>query len=86
LLDLAKGELVPFPDLLDEMLELVAQDAEALECQREMAHLSKLVVRGTSAHRQSEVYAKARKAGADQKEALREVVRFLIEETVRDAA
>lgn len=86
LLDLAKGELVPFAELVDEMVELVAEDADALGCQQEMEHLRRLVVRGTSAHRQSEVYAKARKAGADQKEALREVVRFLIEETTRNAA
>jgi len=86
LLDLAKGELVPFPQLVDEMLVLVAEDAEALECQPEMEHLRKLVVRGTSAHRQSEVYTKASEAGADQKEALREVVKFLIEETAGNAA
>ena len=86
LLDLAKGELVPFPQLVDEMLVLVAEDAEVLECQPEMEHLRKLVVRGTSAHRQSEVYTQASEAGADQKEALREVVKFLIEETAGNAA
>ena len=83
LLDLAKGELVPFPQLLDEMLELVQEDAEALACQPELEHLRKVVEHGTSAHRQSEVYTKAKEAGAEQKEALREVVSFLIDETAR---
>jgi carboxylate-amine ligase len=84
LLDLAKGELVPFPELIDEMLELVEEDAEALDCQKEVQHVGKIAVRGTSAHRQVEVYAKAQQAGADHKEALRQVVGFLIEETARD--
>jgi carboxylate-amine ligase len=84
LLDLAKGELVPFPQLIDELLLLVAQDAEALDCEKEVGHVRKIVQRGTSAHRQGEVYAKAKQAGADQKEALREVVSFLIEETARN--
>ena len=83
LLDLAKGELVPFPQLLDEMLELVEEDAEALACQPELERLRTVAVHGTSAHRQGEVYTKAKEAGAGQKEALREVVSFLIDETAR---
>ncbi|MCH8930147.1 MAG: carboxylate-amine ligase, partial [Proteobacteria bacterium] len=32
LLDLAKGQLVPVPDLVDELIELIRDDAEAIGC------------------------------------------------------
>jgi carboxylate-amine ligase len=81
LLDLAKGKLVPCADLMEEILELTAEDAEALDCQAEVAHLREIVRRGTSAHRQLEVYERATGQGADKKAALREVMAFLIAET-----
>jgi carboxylate-amine ligase len=83
LLDLAKGELVPFADLLEEILAITAVDAEALGCQAEVAHVREIIRRGTSAHRQVAVYEQAKKRGADEKAALREVVAFLIAETAR---
>lgn len=85
LMDLAKGELVPFPDLLDELLELTAEDAEALDCTAELAHTREILARGTSAHRQIDIYTRARKSGASPEEALREIVEFLIEETAQGA-
>ena len=81
LLDLAKGELVPFDQLIDEIQVIVEKDAEALGCQAEIAHLKEIVRRGTSAHRQVKVYERALADGMDHKAALREVVRFLIAET-----
>ncbi|MFQ5635378.1 MAG: carboxylate-amine ligase [Gammaproteobacteria bacterium] len=81
LLDLARGELVPFPQLLGEIQAIVEKDADALGCQAEIAHLSEIVRRGTSAHRQVDAYERALEKGADKKAALREVVRYLIEET-----
>ncbi|HVY79779.1 MAG TPA: carboxylate-amine ligase [Steroidobacteraceae bacterium] len=81
LLDMAKGELVDFATLLDELLELVAEDAEALGCSREVAHARQILARGTSAHRQIARYESARSRGASEREALRSVVDFLIAET-----
>jgi carboxylate-amine ligase len=83
LLDLAKGKLVPFAELVEEILALTAEDAEALNCQSEVAHVREILKRGTSAHRQVAVYEQAKKQGADNKAALREVVAFLIGETAR---
>jgi len=85
LLDLARGELVPFPQLIDEIQAIVEKDADALGCQAEIAHLSEIVRRGTSAHRQVEVYEQALANGSDKKAALRDVVRYLIEETAAGA-
>jgi glutamate---cysteine ligase / carboxylate-amine ligase len=81
LLDLAKGELVPFPELLEELLALVREDAEALGCLAETEHARTILERGTSAHRQLAVFEDARKHGASEREALEAVVDFLIRET-----
>lgn len=81
LLDLAKGELVPFPALLEELLEMLDEDAEALECRAELHHTREILRRGTSTHRQLAVFAKARAEGASDREAFNAVVDWLIRET-----
>jgi carboxylate-amine ligase len=81
LLDLARGSLVPFPDLLEELIEHVQQDAETMGCVREIVHLREILRRGTSAHRQVAVYDGARGRGASEREALNAVVDWLIAET-----
>jgi glutamate---cysteine ligase / carboxylate-amine ligase len=81
LLDLARGELVPFAQLADELIALVEEDARVLGCQREIAHIRTILSRGTSAHRQLRTFDEARSAGATQREALQAVVDFLIRET-----
>ena len=56
MIDLAKGVIVPFEDLIDEMLTHVSEDAEALGCENERANLRLILSRGTSAHRQLKDY------------------------------
>ena len=74
LLDLARGELVPFADLLEELLEIVHDDAVALDCRAEIEHARVILKRGTSAHQQQDVYQTARRQGATDGEALSAVV------------
>jgi glutamate---cysteine ligase / carboxylate-amine ligase len=81
LLDLARGELVPFSELAEEMIGLVRQDAEELGCPREIEHIRTILARGTSAHWQIRTYEEARAAGASEREALQAVVDFLVRET-----
>ena len=81
LIDLAKGVVVPFDDLLEELLGLIAEDAEALGCTSEVNNLRHIVARGTSAHRQLKAYELAEAAGATADEALVAVVDRLIEDT-----
>ena len=81
LLDLGAGELIDFAVLLEEMIALVLEDAEALDCVREVRHARTILARGTSAHRQIAVYESARAAGASPREALNAVVAFLVRET-----
>lgn len=84
LVDFGKGRIVPFPDLLEELLDLIAEDAEALGCRPQVEGTRRIVREGTSAHRQTKIYALAIEAGADPREALKAVVDGLIEETVAD--
>jgi len=81
LLDLAKGEIVEFRILLEEILSLVAEDAAALGCETEVARAREILKRGTSAHQQVSVYDKALASGADPDTAVRAVVAGLIEGT-----
>jgi len=83
LLDLGRQCIVPFGELLEEMIELLREDAEALRCTAEIEGLRLMLARGTSAHRQIKVFEAAVAAGASEAEALKRVVDWLIEETAR---
>lgn len=82
LVDFGKGVIVPYADLLEEMIALVREDAAALGCTRELEGARAILRRGTSAHRQVAVFDQALAAGASRREALDRVVDFLIAETV----
>ena len=81
LIDLAKGTVIPFDQLLDEILELVAEDAEALGCQDEVAATRNIMTRGTSAHRQLKAFELEQASGANDEDALKAVVDTLIADT-----
>jgi carboxylate-amine ligase len=82
LVDFGRGEVVPYSDLLEEIISLTSEHAEALGCLTEVQHAREIVRRGTSAHRQLEIFNQACYDGADKHEALIKVVDFLIEESV----
>jgi carboxylate-amine ligase len=81
LFDFGKGELVAFPTLLDELVALVAEDADALGCRAELEHLRTIPALGTSADRQIATLARATAAGWDRRAALGAVVDQLAAET-----
>jgi carboxylate-amine ligase len=81
LVDFAKGEIVPFRDLVEELLELIREDAEHFDCVDEVAHARVILERGTSADWQRRAYSEASATGATHEEALRSVVDLLIRET-----
>ena len=74
--------MVPFAELLDELIALVRQDMEYFDCKKEVEHARTIIQRGTSASMQLAAYRQALKEGASEQEALREVVRFLVEATM----
>jgi carboxylate-amine ligase len=86
MVDFGRSEIVPYPDLLEEILALVAEDAEQLGCVGEVQAARDIVKRGTSAHRQVAVYEKSLAGGAGEEAALQAVVDWLIAETLTGVA
>ena len=80
LVDHGRAEMAPFADLIEELIDLIGSDAEALGCKAEVLHARRIAREGTSADRQRAVYEKAIAAGAEPPEALRGVVDALIDE------
>lgn len=81
LIDFGRGRIVPYADLLAEIIDLIRPDAERLGCLQDVEHARTIVARGTSAHNQRRIYEESRAAGADTHEALTAVVDWLVEET-----
>jgi carboxylate-amine ligase len=82
LIDFGRSELVPMPQLIDELVDIVSAQAILLGSVEQMERARSIVANGTSADRQLEVFGRAMADGAEQPEALREVVDHLIAETV----
>jgi len=84
LMDFGIGRLVPFVDLVDELIELVRPDAEDLGCIDELEHARVIAAEGTSARRQVDAYEAALASGLSDDDALRAVVDELIADTLLD--
>jgi len=82
MVDFGKGEVVPFASLLEELFELVAEDAAYFGCTAEVAHARTIVARGTSADRQLARYDAIKKLGGSEQAALVAVVDGIMEETL----
>jgi carboxylate-amine ligase len=82
LVDFGKGTIVPYVDLLEELLQLTREDAEFFGCLPEIEHARTIARRGTSAHRQLALYRAALAEGQERADALKSIVDRLIEETV----
>lgn len=82
LIDFGKGTIVPYAELLEEMLELIREDAEYFDCVAEVEHARQILAHGTSAHRQLRTYRDVMAQGDDQRGALEAVVDMLIDDTL----
>jgi len=82
LIDFGRGEIVEWSELVEEMLELVMEDAEHFDCVDEILRARTIISEGTSAHRQLQAYEQAVAAGQDNRAALEQVVDHLINETL----
>jgi len=82
LIDFGRGELVSFADLVEEFIEMLAQDAVEFEVVAQLRHMRTIVREGTSAHRQLAAYHAATADGAEGREALEAVVDHLIVDTL----
>ena len=82
LIDLAKGQVVAYEALLEELIDFVTEDARELNCVEEISHLREILKRGTSAHQQLRVYNESLAMGKSDADSLKDVVDWLIRETV----
>lgn len=80
LVDHGKRQQVPVAELIDELIDLVGSDAEALGSTRDLARARDIARDGTSADRQRKVHRDALASGADPDTAARAVVKHLIRE------
>ena len=61
LIDFGRGELVPIADLVEEIIEMLAQDALEFDVIEELRHMRTIINEGTSAHRQLAVHSGRRR-------------------------
>lgn len=76
-IDFEARRMVPFADILEGLLAMVAEDADALDCAAEVNHARTILARGTSAAQQVALYRQRRADGESRIEALRQVVAWL---------
>ncbi|MBM6592697.1 carboxylate-amine ligase [Microvirga pudoricolor] len=84
--DEASRSAKPVRQVLDEVLALVSEDADALGCRRELDLARWIVARGTSADQQLAIYTEAMGRGRSSRDALASVVDWLSAETVGETA
>lgn len=84
LIDFGARQIVPFDKIAEDWLALIAQDADALDSQPQVARLRDMVAKGTAAQAQRDVAARARNAGATPSETMRAVTRHLMEQFTCD--
>ena len=82
MIDFGRGQIIPYPELFEEIIELIDEDAHALGCVHEVNHARKILAEGTRAHRQIAAYAAALAQGGTEAEALIAVVDMLIADTM----
>jgi carboxylate-amine ligase len=83
--DAAHGRAVSAELALEETLDLVAEDADALGCASEFDRIRVILAEGTSADRQLSIFTEARGRGLPVHEALRDVVGWLARATAGEA-
>ena len=82
LIDFGRREMVSCEDLVEEIIDITAKDAELLNCVEEVQNMRTILERGTSAHRQVAVYEESIQAGRPSELALLDVVKFIVSETL----
>ena len=84
LIDFGRGEVVGFKELLDELIGLLAEDADALGCRDEVEAARDIFAGGNSADRQRAVRNDVLGQTGDDARAMTAVMASLAEEFQRD--
>jgi carboxylate-amine ligase len=86
LIDFGRGEAVPFAALVEELIELVSEEADRLGSRPEVERARRIVAEGASADRQLATFYAAVEQGHSEEAALRAVVDNLVAETLEGCA
>ncbi|MBO9464893.1 carboxylate-amine ligase [Tropicibacter sp. R15_0] len=84
LIDYGAAEIMPFATIINDLIDLLHQDAEALGCLPELMRLREIVENGNSTERQRATRQRAAQDGHDEAAQMRAVVHHLIEEFSQD--
>ncbi|MFW2545170.1 carboxylate-amine ligase [Primorskyibacter sp. 2E107] len=84
MIDFGAAEIIPFPQLMEELIEMVEQDAGILRCMREVERIRGIAESGNSATRQRAVLHAAKTEGKDREDQMRAVVQHLVDEFQAD--
>lgn len=82
LFDFGKGTLVPFAELIEELIQMIAEDAAEIGCLAQVERARDIVARGTGADHQLSVLEEQLGRGVDRDQAMKSVVDMLINETI----
>jgi carboxylate-amine ligase len=77
---------VPIKFVVQELVNRLANDAEALGCSLELSRAERILERGSSADQQLRIYEEARTSGLKRLQALQSVVDWIQRETIFSAA
>src|SRR5260370_2748652 len=78
LVDFGRGAIVPYTELLEEILILIEQDARHFGCIGEVSYAREILARGTSAHPQVPAFEQALSAETSPADALAAAVDWLV--------
>ena len=79
LIDFGARAIMPFDALVEELIELLEEDAGVLQCAAELEGARHIIETGNGATRQRRVFDEARAAGKTEEEALCAIVQDLVE-------
>jgi carboxylate-amine ligase len=79
LIDFGRGEIVPMAELIDELVDLIEEDAGILGCLTELENSRKVVSGGNGTTRQRAVAAAAKASGKDDHAQMQAVVAHLVD-------
>lgn len=82
LIDLGMGQRRAYGDLVEELIDMISEDADALGCLKQVKHARTIVKRGSSACRQIKTYEAGIDGGLKKQDAMKSVVDQLIDETM----
>jgi len=84
MIDFGSSEAVPFETVLDDIIDWITEDADALGCLAEVRRARDIVKFGSSACKQVEIFHAEKAKKVKDRQAFNAVVDHLLEETVKD--